>query len=390
MPMKHTLRLLLLYLLAGIGRLLIRQRGDPRRVLVIKPDHLGDVLLMTPALRALRQAMPGALITALVGPWSETMLARNPDIDTLLTCPFPGFARQQAVGNRVVRLLRPYLLLVRYAALLRAGTYGTALLLRDDHWWGAALALLAGIPRRVGYHVPACRPFLTDALPWNPDEHVTMQGLAIVAHFTGTRPNTSMPARFTPPPADAAWAARWCAEHQQKGQRLVIIHPGTGGPTKLWSGERWAQVSDALADAGALVVLTGGPGEEPLTDEIRARAQHPPIDLAGQTQVGQMAALMARAALVLGVDSGPLHIAAAQGVPTIHLYGPGDDGRFGPWGSPERHQVVREPLWCSPCGEFRACPRGLSRPECMDRITAGRVVAQAVQHGGADTPPRTS
>jgi heptosyltransferase-2/heptosyltransferase-3 len=80
---------------------------------------------------------------------------------------------------------------------------------------------------------------------------------------------------------------------------------------------------------------------------------------------------------VVGVDSGPLHLAAAQGVPTLHLYGPGDAGRFGPWGDRARHVVLRADLWCSPCGEFAACPRGLARPECMELLTAAPVAERA-------------
>jgi heptosyltransferase-2/heptosyltransferase-3 len=101
------------------------------------------------------------------------------------------------------------------------------------------------------------------------------------------------------------------------------------------------------------------------------------LALAGQTSVGQLAALMRRATLVLGVDSGPLHLAAAQGVRTLHLYGPGDAGRFGPWGDRARHVVLRADLWCSPCGEFAACPRGLAQPECMELIASSRVAERA-------------
>ena len=72
-------------------------------------------------------------------------------------------------------------------------------------------------------------------------------------------------------------------------------------------------------------------------------------------------------------------LAAAQGVPTLHLYGPSDAGRFGPWGDPARHVVIRADLWCSPCGVFSGCPRGLERPECMEQINIGRVIAQAQQ-----------
>ncbi|HEX5692584.1 MAG TPA: glycosyltransferase family 9 protein [Roseiflexaceae bacterium] len=375
-------------------------------MLFLKPDHLGDVLLATPALAALRQAFPSAQITALVGPWSEFVLQNNPDVDRLLVCPFPGFeraakeenrgsriedrrsrslilARLSSIVYRLSSLLRPYLTLLRHAMLLRAGSYDLAIVARDDHWWGAALALLAGIPRRVGFAVPECRPFLTTTLPWDPRAHVTRQALELVA-AAATDPAQTLPAlqeppaRFEPSQADLDWADEWIdARELDAGQRLVVLHPGTAGPDKLWFPERWAAVADAIVQDGARLVLTGGPSEVALVDDIAGRmAVHPPT-LAGQTSVGQLAALLRRADLVMGVDSGPLHLAAAQGAPTLHLYGPGDAGRFGPWGAPERHIVVREPLWCSPCGVFDACPRGLERPECMEAIRVERVVSVA-------------
>ena len=425
--MKRLFRLVLLRLLALLARPLARRRSAAvASVLYVKPDHLGDLLLATPALAELRQRLPAARITALVGPWAAVVLRRNPDVDALLTCPFPGFERrattsdQRPATNRlrdwlpfVVRrssfVVHPYLTLLRYAALLRAARYDLAIVGRDDHWWGASLALLAGVPVRLGYDVPECRPFLTAALPWDPRAHVTAQGLALVdraaieARRPGdretsesatamsplpiqvSRPKPQAPspthpaARFDPAPADIAWADAWLREHGLEGARLVVIHPGTGGPSKLWRAERWARVADALQQAGARVVLTGGPGEEPLVEAVAEQMPGPTLSLAGRTSVGQLAALLRRAGVVLGVDSGPLHLAAAQGVPSAHLFGPGDAGRFGPWGDPARHVVLRADLWCSPCGVFAACPRGLARPECMDLIDVRRVADAARQ-----------
>jgi ADP-heptose:LPS heptosyltransferase len=428
--MKRFFRLLLLRLLGALAGPLVRRKPDViRSVLYIKPDHLGDLLLATPVLAALRQRLPNACVTALVGPWSRMVLQRNPDLDVLLTCPFPGFERRpkdegrrtkdegraisQALSSFVFRLssvLHPYLLLIRYALLLRAGHYDLAIVGRDDHWWGAALALLAGVPCRIGYAVPECRPFLTAALPWNPRDHVTAQGLALVEALDPHPPSPSpaaagegesdstgdrlsllpspmamgeglgvraIPARFDPAQDDITWANAWIAAHGLADAPLVLLHPGTGGPAKLWFAARWAAVADTLQAAGAQLVLTGGPDELALVAEVAAHMQSAALTLAGQTNVGQLAALMRRATLVLGVDSGPLHLAAAQGVPTLHLYGPGDAGRFGPWGNRARHMVLRADLWCSPCGEFAACPRGLARPECMDLIAVARVAERA-------------
>lgn len=370
----RTLRLLFLRLLALLARpWVLPPTGQVQRILYIKPDHLGDLLLATPVLAALRQAHPDAQIAALVGPWSRMVLERNRDVDVLQICPFPGFERQPK--NKRLPAFSAYTRLLHYAALLRAGRYDLAIIGRDDHWWGAALALLAGVPLRVGFAVPECQLFLTTALPWNAHDHVTQQGLELVRAST-TRPITSHhQTTFTPAPADTAWANDWLAANLERGQHLVIIHPGTGGWAKHWLNERWAEVADALAvEPGVRVVLTGGPGEEARVAEVQASMNSTALDLAGKTSVGQLAALMARATLVLGVDSGPLHLAAATGARTIHLYGPGDPARFGPWGDPARHMVLQTNLWCQPCGEFSACPRGLAVPECMERLSVEEVL----------------
>ena len=147
----------------------------PQRILVIKPDHLGDIILLTPALAALRQAHPRAHISVLAGPWARRLLQGNPAIDSLLFCPFPGFVRGAAPAP-----WQPYATLLRYAALLRAGRFDTAIIARDDHWWGGLLALAAGIGRRVGFAHPLLLPTLTASLPWDPAAHMSRQALDLV------------------------------------------------------------------------------------------------------------------------------------------------------------------------------------------------------------------
>lgn len=345
-----------------------------QRVLVIKPDHLGDLLLATPALHALRTGLPNAHIVGLVGPWAAQIWRDNPNLNALLELPFPGFERTPRQPGPIARI-RPYLMLVRYAALLRTMRFDAALLFRDDHWWGAWLARLAGIPVRIGHAHPRVAPALTHAVPYNPREHVTRQNLAIVHALTGPAPLPPPALQYTPPPADRDWAEQWHTTHVPAGNQLAVIHPGTGGPTKHWLPERWAHVADALAaQPGWKVLLTGGPGEADLVHSI-ADAMHNPVQtLVGQTSPGQLTALLAHAAIVLGVDSGPLHLAVSQGVPTIHLYGPSDHERFGPWGDPARQIVLRAGVPCSPCGVFSACPLGYAQPICMEQIMVGAVL----------------
>lgn len=415
------LRRLVLHSIALVGRVFVRHcegHTPPARILVIKPDHLGDVLLATPALRLLRQRYPDAYIVTLIGPWSRAILANNHDSDVVMTLPFPGFNR----GAGPSSLLDPYRMLLRYALLLRAGNFDMALVLRDDHWWGAALALLAGIPCRTGYAVPECRPFLTTALPWNPQQHVSEQGINLVLPHSGKdddsrtgaqaqRPgkesdmfcdcvsvfrisasDVSPPLVFTPTPAEHAWADDWLMQHglrraDGQGERFVVIHPGTGGVAKLWLPERWAAVGNALvAGDDVRLVLTGGPGEQELVDAVARLLDQPPLMLVGSASIGQLAALLGRAALVMGVDSGPLHLAVSQQTPTVHLYGPGSSERFGPWGPASRHVVVQCDIACRPCGVFSACPRGTDPPECMAWIGVGDVVGSLPTQTATNRP----
>ncbi|HEY0603670.1 MAG TPA: glycosyltransferase family 9 protein [Herpetosiphonaceae bacterium] len=369
--LRRSLRLLLL---RGVGALTRRSRAahsrEVRRVLVIKPDHLGDVLLLTPALRLLRQQRPELEIALLIGPWSKVAVAHNPDIDTLLLCEFPGFTRASKPG-----FLQPYRLLLKTALLLRAGRYDAALIARDDHWWGALLAALAGIPQRIGFAVAETAPFLTTALPHSFDEHVTHQNLELVEALTG-QPDTTQPLMVAPiGEQDRAWAADWLARHEIIDQTtLVAIHPGSGGEAKLWLASRWAEIANALHEQRVTVVLTGGPDEHELVASIVQAMRHQPLTMVGEATLGQLAALYARCALVLGVDSGPLHLAVSTGVPTLALFGPGDDKRFGPWGDAQRHVVLRSGLWCSPCGVLHACPRGTAPSECMAQIPTAQLL----------------
>jgi heptosyltransferase-2/heptosyltransferase-3 len=384
-----------LLLLRAIGAVIrrIARKPDPRvrRVLVIKPDHLGDVLLLTPALRLLREQLPELQITLLIGPWSQVAVAHNPDIDAVQTCPFPGFTRAAKPG-----LLQPYQLLLKLALLLRAGRYDAAVIARDDHWWGALLAALAGIPRRIGFAVPETAPLLTIALPHSFNTHVAAQNIQLVAALTGRAP-TRQPSMVAPIGAqERAWANDWLAAQPiTEKTPLVALHPGSGGPAKLWVAARWTQIIAALQERGCTVVLTGGPGEHDLITAITQAMPKPPLTLVGIATIGQLAAVYARCSLVLGVDSGPLHLAVAAGVPTLVLFGPGDDRRFGPWGDPQRQVVLRSGLWCSPCGVLDACPRGTAPSECMTLLTTTHVLAAIDQLLGRTvssnhtTPPLT-
>lgn len=403
--------LLLLVLAAGVARGGFRRTGqrEIRRVLLIRPDHLGDLLFTTPALAELRHALPDAHITYLIGPWSREVVARNPNLDEIQTCAFPGFRRERQ-GT-----LEPYRLLWRLAREVRKQRYDLAVVLRPDFWWGVWLISLAGIPLRLGYADDLQTPLLTCTLPLRAGEHAVRQNLRLVraaallakqvsagnqsrkvqqmgklsaeqvAQLEGVAPVQGQPPlEFVPTAEERLWVRRRLARADiNERDRVVVIHPGTGAPVKLWETRSWAGVADALAEGQHLrVVLTGSEGEREQVEGIAADMREPALMLIGETDLGKLAALLARADLALGVDNGPLHLATAQGTPTVRLYGPTDARVFGPWGDPNAHKIVQAQQPCPgcaaiPCGRLDWSPEELPAHPCVRSLSIEEVLAAA-------------
>ncbi|MGQ9626894.1 MAG: glycosyltransferase family 9 protein [Anaerolineae bacterium] len=385
--LREQIRLLLLRLLAHLPSPIPQHPTSniqhPTSILIIRPDHLGDLLFLTPALRVLREALPEARLTALIGPWAKPILENNPYLDEILTCEFPGFTRRPKPS-----LFQPYSLLWREAKKLRERSFDCAVIFRFDHWWGAMMAYLAGVKRRVGYDISEVAPFLTEAVPYVPGRHEVEQNLTLVEKLLSKplrRPFSpgSCPLEFSIAWRDEAFAEGYLAERGvQEGETLVCIHPGAGSPVKLWREEGWARVASALAERfSAKVLLSGSAQEEPMLERIARGArtllesqEAGPILTTGKLDLGKLAAIMARSRLVLGVDSGPLHLAVAVGAPSVHLYGPEDPRAFGPWGDPAQHVVIAAERDCVPCNRLDYTLDELDAHPCVRDIPIEKVL----------------
>lgn len=379
---KQELRLTLLRWAARLGPSPVQPaEWPPRSVLLIRPDHLGDVLFTRPALQSLREGWPQTHLTLLVGPWAKAVAEGLSGPDAILTCPFPWFGRRPRGW-----LLEPYMSLLSQAGRLRAHRFDLAVILRFDHWWGAWLAQRAGIPRCVGYDVAEVAPFLTQAVPYQRGRHEVVQNLglieAVLGHGqSGGQPQGAAPTGLTFHPSDedrGAAAALLAAEGLGLEDRLVAVHPGAGALVKLWHNTGWAQVIEALrAQYGLKAVLTGGQEERDLVADLSRRLSVPAVNLAGRTPLGQLAAVLGRCRLVLGVDSGPLHLAVAMGTPTIHLFGPVDPRLFGPWGDPGCHVVLTSERSCVPCNRLDYPVGELAAHPCVREIAVEQVLEAA-------------
>jgi heptosyltransferase-2/heptosyltransferase-3 len=265
----------------------------------------------------------------------------------------------------------------------RLSTYrfDLAIVLRFDHWWGAWLAHRAGIPVRIGYDIAEVSPFLTQSVPYIAGRHEVLQNLQLIESAVGqTGAETDLDLDFEPSSEDEVSASELlAAEGVNPGDSLGCVHPGAGARIKLWHNEGWAKVIEALArEHGLKVLVTGGPGEMELVNDLMHRLSVPAANMAGRTNIGQLAAIMGRCRLVLGTDSGPLHLAAAMGTPTIHLFGPADSRLFGPWGDARRHIVLTSTRACVPCGQLDRCVQEPASQRCTLDITVEQVL-QAVR-----------
>ena len=370
-----------------LGPLYWRPAKPDRRakILLIRPDHLGDLLFLTPAIRYLRSLLPEAHLSLMLGPWGQTVYDDNPHLNELLICDFPGFTRGPKPAP-----WQPYTYLREQANRLREHQFDLAVILRFDHWWGAWLAAAAGIPRRFGYARPEVAPFVTHALPYDPTRHEVEQNWRLIHHAwsLGTLniiPNWGDPEvmgglEFFVDKGARGWAEDWLHRHNISDEkRLVVIHPGAGSPVKLWRPEAWAELAQTLIDQHQCqIIFTGSAEEVPLCREIAARITPTPPIAAGETSLAQLAALMGEATLALGPDTGPLKLAAAVGTPTVELYGPVDAGKFGPWPDRTCQRYITSGLSCIACNTLDYKPGQLAEHYCVRGLSVGWVLHEVV------------
>jgi ADP-heptose:LPS heptosyltransferase len=269
---------------------------------------------------------------------------------------------------------------------LRRIGYSSVVILRPDHWWGAMVAKLAGIPERIGYDVAEVAPFLTTAIK-HQHEHAVTQNLRLIERWTGILTPEKVIYQFPVDSFDEVYVDGYLEEWGiRREQPIICIHPGTGTWVKHWQEDKWARVADTLAgQLDAKIVFTGSDHELPLVRRIVQQMEQTACIMAGDTRVGQLAALFKRARVVLGPDSGPLHLAAAIGTPTVALYGPADPVEFSPWGDPQEHFILASDIGCRPC---RVLDWESDNPEmhpCVREIPVARVLdaaRRAAQYAG--------
>jgi ADP-heptose:LPS heptosyltransferase len=387
----------------------LRRPLDPRRILVVQLDHMGDAVLSSPLFPRLKAAFPGAAIDVLASPSNREVFEADPHVSRVRLATRNWFERRPggwALGSAVWSLGRS----------LRGEGYDLGIDVRGDVLTVLVLAL-AGIPRRLGWAMGGGGFLLTDVAPWVPGRHEVNARLAlletlaipverparVVVHVSdldrvrvgrllrAAWPDREGRARPQPASRSRAAAPRWSAAKAPPpaaGNRLtpetwpagswlatsapfLAVHLGAGTRAKRWPGRNWANlVARFLAD-GWRVAVIGGPED---LDACRHLDPHPNlVDWTGQLSLTETAALLERADLFLGADSGPAHLAACAGIPSVVLFSGTNLARqWRPWS--RRSLVLKHRVPCRPCHQ-KVCP--LENHPCMTSLHPDRVYRAA-------------
>jgi len=337
------------------------------RILLIRLSSLGDVVLTSPAIRAVRKHFPDSYIAMLVGKQSADVLMENPHLDEVITLNRKAANRNIGETHRVVAELRrrKFDLTIDFQRKFRT----------------SLLAYLSGAKYRVGYHQP-CGALCVVRVPDRVNKHAIERNFDLLSAI-GLHADTKEMELFLTdtdrkyaeavheaPHLSVGPASQILASAVIDSRRLKLgLFPGAGWKHREWKPERFAAIGDlAYEHFGAQTLIFGGPNEKDLVDKVAGYMMYPSVRLAGNLKIRQLAALIEKCDVFVTNDTGPMHIAVAMKTPTVALFGPGNHVKFQPIG--QAHTTIRHNVPCSPCKQFTdKCKDNI----CMKLITVDEV-----------------
>jgi heptosyltransferase-2 len=299
-----------------------------RRILIVRTDRIGDVLLSTPVIKALRYHYPDAYIAMMVSPYAKDTIEGNPYLDKVIIYDKDGKHKSWQRS-------------IKFAHNLKKKKFDLAIILHPTNRVHL-VTFFAGIPKRVGYGLKLGF-LLTDRLKHNKhlgQQHELEYNLDLLKYL-GIEPQDK--SLFMPiKPESEKWVHQLLEqENIKESDKLLAIHPGASCPSKVWPNERFAQVADRLAEKYRFkVIIVSGSKDVTLAQNLADKMQQTAINLGGKTSVSQLASILKRCRLFISNDSGPVHVASAVGVPVISIFGRNQPGlspkRWGPTGKSDR------------------------------------------------------
>jgi lipopolysaccharide heptosyltransferase II len=340
-------------------------------ILIILVAGIGDLVMASPSIRAIRSGHPNAMIHLLTSTEAEAIAAVDPNIDRTWTFPIRELRRDRLQILKVFALLR---------RLRRLSFEKAVNLYRVGSWMGAVrMAILFAVIRsavKIGHG----KGMLGLALNRKPPEHVferlhcvdAMLGLAKLA---GGKPDGDGLKVVWTEGAETKWAEFFKEHRGTRSELMIGINPGGDRSNRRWPPECYALVGDRLSERlNASIVLLGGPGEETISGSIEATMTAPSVNLAGRLTLDDLITVISKLDLLVTNDSAPMHIAAAVQTPLVAIFGPENPSIFGPYTSTRLHRIIQAEVDCRPC-ETTTCRKAV----CLSNISHEQVLQACIK-----------
>jgi heptosyltransferase-3 len=312
---------------------------------------MGDCLLLTGPVRALKEEFPGFRISVLVEPAFASCFDGNPDFHEILIA-----GAKFSTGTR--------LLIRRFHAIVNLHGGPTSLVYSCLAWG-----------KRIGSEQYRAKWAYHGHMPAPLASAHTVESTMSLFQWLGMRTESAPALRYESHPKEATRM-----REKLRDRPYVVIHPGSIMGTKRWDARRFGEVARGLAARGLTIVVTSGPGEESFASQV-AQEVDGTVILLGLT-IPELAELVRGARLYIGNDSGPMHLAAAVGTPTVAVWGSSDSRRWRPWGV--EYRVVQNPFECNPCPGYRCLVA--PSPLCIESVTVDQVNAAVGELLGTANP----
>ncbi|MFH1189433.1 MAG: lipopolysaccharide heptosyltransferase II [Candidatus Omnitrophota bacterium] len=334
-----------------------------KKILIVRLDRIGDVVLSTPVIKAMRDAYPDGHIAMMVRPYAREIVEGNPYLNEVIIYDKDS-GHKGIAGN------------YRFIQELKAKKFDIAVILHPTKRTHIVMSL-AGIPERIGYDRKAGF-LLTKPVPHTKQfgmRHEIDYTLGIL-RYMGIEPSTRALYMPTSDVSERKIRGIFDENRIKDTEPVVVMNPGASCASKRWSVERFADVAGGLVERyGARIVVISGSADRHFGDRLASLVKGACVNLSGKTGIGDIASLLRRAKLFISNDSGPVHIACAVGTPVIAIFGRSDRGlspeRWGPSG--KRDQVLHKDVGCDICYAHN-CKAGF---KCLDSIKPEEVLEAA-------------
>jgi len=346
-------------LVCAIGRILLLFKNKelpsyPNKILFVRSGAIGDVIMTTPLVRAIRKSYPGAKITYLVGEWSKDVLKNNKNIDNIVSFKDEIITKRNPVG--VFKLIQT----------IRKEKFDLAFVLDKSYLWGLVV-LLSGIRTRIGFNRTG-EGFPNNLnIKYDGTKHEIAYNMCLGLYCGATLNDTTTELHISE-------EDKQIAIKHLTGKPFVGIapggakNPGQEMAKKRWPVDKYAKLIHELIKGGNNVALIGGKGDVEIAKEIHDKLTETDrkhlTNVTGKLTIQQSTALMKRCDIMITTDSGPLHMAATTNVPLIALFGPTDPNRF----APSHAHVITTKILCVPCYTAQGTHASCNNRICMNLI----------------------